>query len=230
MQNRPDTLMLFAAGLGTRMRPLTDTRPKPLIEVAGKALIDHALDLAHAVGIRRIVANLHYLPDLIEDHLKGSGVITIREEPDILETGGGLRNALTLLGEGPVFVLNSDAVWTGANPLTTLAKAWDASRMDALHMLVPTTRASGHTGKGDWDLGQDGRLSRGADFVYPGAHITTTERLKTVSDKAFSLNLIWDQMIADGRLYGVIHQGGWCDVGRPDSIALAESLLRNGNV
>jgi N-acetyl-alpha-D-muramate 1-phosphate uridylyltransferase len=226
----PDTLMLFAAGFGKRMRPLTDTRPKPLIEVAGKALIDHALELARNAGVKRIVANLHYLPDQIEKHLKGSGVITIRETPDILETGGGLRNALPWLGDRPVFVLNTDAVWNGENPLVTLSKAWDESRMDALHLLVRTTEAAGHSGKGDWDLAPDGRLSRGSAFVYPGAHITTTDRLRTVSDKAFSLNLIWDQMIADRRLYGVEHQGGWCDVGRPDSIALAESLLRTGNV
>jgi N-acetyl-alpha-D-muramate 1-phosphate uridylyltransferase len=226
----PDTLMLFAAGFGTRMRPLTDMRPKPLIEVAGKALIDHALDLARKAGVTRIVANLHYLPEQIENHLKGSSVVTIREQPDILETGGGLRNALPVLGDGPVFVLNTDAVWTGQNPLKTLAGAWDESRMDALHLLVPTERASGHHGKGDWDLDPHGRLSRGTHFVYPGAHITTTDRLESVSDKAFSLNVIWDQMIADGRLYGVEHQGGWCDVGRPESIALAESLLRNGNV
>ena len=222
--------MLFAAGFGTRMRPLTDKRPKPLIEVAGKALIDHALDLARAAGITKIVANLHYLPGQIESHLAGSGVITVREEPDILETGGGLRHALPLLGDGPVFVLNTDAVWTGENPLKTLYDAWDETRMDALHLLVPTARAKGHTGKGDWDLGVDMRLTRGADFVYPGAHISTTERLKTVSDKAFSLNVVWDQMIADGRLYGTVHKGGWCDVGRPESIALAESLLRTGNV
>lgn len=222
--------MLFAAGFGTRMRPLTDTRPKPLIEVAGKALIDHALDLARAAGIPRIVANIHYLPEQIERHLAGSGVTTIRETPSILETGGGLRNALPLLGEGPVFVLNSDAVWTGTNPLTALVRAWDKRRMDALHLLVPTAQATGYTGSGDWDLGPDERLKRGAAFVYSGAHITTTARLSAVAEKAFSLNVIWDQMIADGRLYGVVHTGGWCDVGRPESIALAERLLRNGNV
>jgi len=222
--------MLFAAGFGKRMLPLTQNVPKPLVRVAGKPLIDHAIDYARAAGVRKIVANLHYLPDLLEEHLRGTDIQTLRETPEILETGGGLRNALPLLGTDAVFVMNTDAVWTGPNPLVTLAAHWDPTRMDALHLLVATSDASGHTGNGDWDRAADGRLRRGGDFIYSGAHITKTDRLSVVPQKTFSLNVIWDAMIADGTLFGVSHAGGWCDVGRPESIPIAEALLKTGNV
>lgn len=223
----PDALMLFAAGFGTRMGTLTATCPKPLIPVAGRPLIDHALALTEGLALRRIVANVHYLPDQIRHHL-GDRALISDESGKILETGGGLRAALPLLGAGPVFTLNTDAVWTGANPLATLAAAWQPERMDALLLLLPAAEARGFRGTGDFLLGADGRISRakGAPgLAYLGAQIVKTEGLADISERVFSLNLLWDRAIAAGRACGVVHQGGWCDVGRPEGIAEAEALL-----
>lgn len=225
MQTRPDALMIFAAGRGTRMGVLTETRPKPLIEVAGKPLIDHALDLADAAGLTHLVANLHYRPEQLAAHLAARGVKLSLETDRLLETGGGLRRALPLLGPDPVFTINADAVWTGANPFLELAAAWDPDRMDALLLLVSHTRATGHTGAGDFNLGEDGRLERGPGLVYVGAQIIRTDGLRAVEQEVFSLNVVWDDMAAEGRLYGLVHDGGWCDVGHPGGIAEAEALL-----
>jgi len=220
--------MLFAAGLGTRMGALTATRPKPLIPVAGKPLIDHALTLADRAGITRIVTNTHYLPDQIELHLAHRPIAISKEQPRILETGGGLKRALPLLADNPVLTLNTDAVWTGENPLTQLLAAWDATRMDGLLLLLPAHLATGHNGTGDFRMDEQGRLTRarGAQGpVYLGAQILRTDALADITEEVFSLNLLWDRMIATGRLYGLVHKGGWCDVGRPEGIALAETLL-----
>lgn len=223
---RPDALMLFAAGKGTRMAPLTDHTPKPLIAVAGRPLLDHALDLARAGGARRIVVNIHHLGDQIATHLEGAADVTISDEAGaLLETGGGLRKALPLLPSGPVLTLNPDCVWTGPNPIAALRGAWDGARMDALLMLVPLARAGARLGGGDFTLGSDNRLTRNGDFVYAGASILNTARLAEVAEDVFSLNRVWDRILADGRAFGLIHPGGWCDVGRPEAIALAESLL-----
>lgn len=227
MRHDPEALMLFAAGFGTRMGALTAHRPKPLIPVAGRALIDHALTLAVEAGIGRIVVNLHYLPDQIAAHLAGWAGVALSPEPEILETGGGLRAALPLLGPGPVFTLNSDAVWTGANPLAQLRAAWDPARMDALLLLIAPDRARGHAGRGDFLLDGGGRISRGAGAIYSGAQIVKTDGLNAFPDRVFSLNRVWDGLIATGRAYGVVHPGGWCDVGRPESIAEAEAMLRD---
>ncbi|NCU20568.1 nucleotidyltransferase family protein [Candidatus Falkowbacteria bacterium] len=221
----PDALMLFAAGFGTRMGALTATRPKPLIKVAGRALIDHALTLAEAAAVVRIVANTHYLADQIAAHLAGRGVRISAEPERILETGGGLRAARPLLGAGPVFTLNTDAVWTGPNVLQTLRAAWCAP-MGALLALVPPDRALGHTGPGDFTLGPDGRITRGPGYVYSGAQIVDPAGLEDIPEAVFSLNRHWDRLISEGRAFGVIHPGGWCDVGRPESIPLAETMLR----
>ncbi len=229
MRPSPPPLMLFAAGFGTRMGALTAARPKPLIPVAGKPLIDHALALAEGAGLRRIVANTHYLPDQIAAHLAPRGIAISHEAGPILETGGGLKAALPLLGEGPVLTLNTDAVWTGHNPLSLLMAAWDDTRMDGLLLLLPADRACGHSGTGDFLMDASGRLSRakGAPApVFLGAQMLRTEGLAGIAEDVFSLNLLWDRMIARGRLFGLIHQGGWCDVGRPEGIAEAEALLR----
>ncbi|ESW60696.1 MAG: nucleotidyltransferase [Rhodobacter sp. CACIA14H1] len=228
MRPIPPPLMLFAAGLGTRMGTLTATRPKPLVTVAGKPLIDHALALADEAGITRIVANTHYLPHQIEIHLSTRAVTFSRETPRILETGGGLRRARPMLGESPVLTLNTDAVWTGENPLQQLIRAWDGDRMDGLLLLLPPDRATGHAGAGDFLMDGDNRLARAAGAsgpVYLGAQMIRTEGLSDIDAEVFSLNLLWDRMIAQGRLFGLIHNGGWCDVGRPEGIALAEALL-----
>ena len=220
----PQSLMLFAAGLGTRMGSLTAHRPKPLIAVGGRMLIDHAL--AQAADVQRVVVNLHYLPDQIRAHLSGRNIAFSDETETILETGGGLRRALPLLGSDPVFTLNSDAVWTGAGALAQLCAAWDEERMDGLLLVVPKSRATGHSGTGDFSMDAEGRLMRGTDLVYTGAQIIVTGGLTSVAAHAFSLNLVWNKMAAEGRLFGVIHQGGWCDVGRPEAIPLAEALLQ----
>jgi MurNAc alpha-1-phosphate uridylyltransferase len=225
MRHTPDALMLFAAGFGTRMGVLTRHRPKPLIEVAGRPLLDHALDLARGAGVTRIVANTHYLGDQVRHHLAGTCVEISDETEEILETGGGLRKALPLLGSGPVFTLNTDAVWTGENVITRLSQLWDPARMDALLALIPPENAVGHKGAGDFMLDAEGRLSRGPGYVYSGAQILNPRGIETISAKAFSLNLLWDRMLAEDRLFGFVHPGGWCDVGRPESISLAEAML-----
>ena len=231
MRYQPDALMLFAAGYGKRMGALTADCPKPLIRVGGKTLLDHALALADAVGVKRKVVNLHYLSDQIAAHLAARSDIDLSVElPDILETGGGLRQALPLLGPGPVFTLNTDAVWTGHNPLETLHAAWQPDQMDALLVLVRTHAAPGYHGTGDFDLSPDGRIIRGRNLVYVGAQILRTQGLYQIPERIFSLNLFWDRIIADGRAFGVLHAGGWCDVGTPAGIAAAEAMLRDADV
>lgn len=220
----PD-LMIFAAGFGTRMGALTADRPKPLIPVAGRALLDHALALAEAAGLSRPVINLHYRGQMIRDHLAGRDVVFSDETAEILDTGGGLRAALPLLGPGPLLTLNSDAVWTGPNPLSALAAAFDPARMDALLMLVPHDRATGHGGTGDFAMDGAGRLSRGGPHVYTGAQMLDPAGLAEVPDRVFSLNRLWDRAAARGRLYGLLHRGGWADVGHPSGIAAAEAML-----
>lgn len=226
-------LMLFAAGLGTRMRPLTDSRPKPLIQVAGQTLLDRALNLARAGGAGPIVVNTHYLGQMIADHLAGQDVAISDEADLILETGGGLRRALPLLGanagRGPVMTLNPDVIWTGANPIAALRAAWDGARMDALLMLVPLAQTRGRVGGGDFSMdAATGRISRRGDLVYAGAHMLNPARLAEIPDQVFSLNALWDRLIAEGRAVGIIHPGQWCDLGRPETIPLAEAMLDGG--
>ena len=227
MTQAPTALMLFAAGFGTRMAPLTDTMPKPLIPVAGKPLIDHAADLARAAGVARIVANVHYRADQIVAHFAGTETIIADETAQILETGGGLRAALPLLGPGPVFTLNTDAIWSGENVITKLRAAWEPEQMSALLALIPCEEALGYRGAGDFSLDPDGRIRRGPGYVYTGAQIINPAGIETISAPAFSLNLLWDKLLAQGRVFGIVHRGGWCDVGRPESIALAETMLRH---
>ena len=223
MRHRPDAVMLFAAGFGTRMAPLTDTMPKPMIPVAGRALIDHALALTK--GFTHKVVNLHYKGAMLEHHLEGQSVRFSWEREQILDTGGGLRHAVPLLGNGPVATLNTDAVWTGPNPLDVLCAAWNPDQMDALLLTIPTNRAVGRIGPGDFTLTNQGRLIRKGTQVYTGAQIIKTERLADISQTAFSLNLLWNMFDVDGTLFGVEHPGGWCDVGHPDGIKDAETML-----
>ena len=210
------------------MGVLTQSLPKPLIPVAGVPLIDHAISVADDAGIMRRVMNLHYKGDLLAAHVAGRNIGLSWESGQILETGGGLRAALPMLGSGPVLVLNTDAVWTGLNPLVQLLAAWDDAGMDALLLLLPVEKATGHLGTGDFLMTPEGRLSRAGGMpglVYLGAQIIRTETLDGFPEAVFSLNRVWDRMIGLGRVFGLVHQGGWCDVGRPDGIASAESLL-----
>jgi N-acetyl-alpha-D-muramate 1-phosphate uridylyltransferase len=226
MRHIPDSLMLFAAGFGTRMGAMTAERPKPLIPVAGRALIDHALDLTDGLGLKRIVVNLHYRADMIRSHLEDrTDVVFSAETETILETGGGLKAALPVLRGSPVLTLNTDGVWSGPNPLVVLGDAWDGSRMDALLLMIPTESAVGHRGRGDFAADTEGRLRRGRGFVYVGAQIIRTEAVAMVPDRVFSLNRVWDDMASAGRLFGAVYPGRWCDVGQPQSITLAETML-----
>lgn len=231
MPDFPFALMIMAAGFGTRMGLLTADRPKPLIPVAGRALIDHALHTANDAGAQKVVVNTHYRAEQLAAHLAGKGV-TISHEPEILETGGGLRAALPLLGTGPVAVLNSDSIWTGANPLQELAAAWEPGRMETLLLLLPVAQTPMHGMRGDFVLDGVGRISRGQgneDHVYICACIIAPERLAEVAERKFSLNRVWDRMIAAGTAHGIVHRGNWCDVGRPEAIAAAEALLEAAN-
>lgn len=217
--------MLFAAGFGTRMKHLTADRPKPMVEIAGRPLIDHALALADEISPPTVVANLHYLPDMLSEHLSPLGVKTIVEAPDILETGGGLRNALPVLGNGPVITMNTDAIWRGPNPLKLLLDAWEPDRMDALLVGIPPDSALEHDSVGDFTLASNGTLSRGAGLVYGGVQIIKTDLLAKFTETAFSLNLVWDKMLEKGTLHGIRYTGLWCDVGHPEGILTAENLL-----
>lgn len=230
MTGAPRSAMIFAAGFGTRMGALTRTRPKPMIEVSGRPLIDHTLDLARDAGIGTIVANLHYLAPVLAAHLGPQGVEISDESGEILETGGGLKAALPLLGPDPVVTMNSDAIWAGPNPVRLLQQAWDPARMDALLMCVPVAQAQGHSGQGDFIANDQGQLSRGPGLVYGGIQIVKTDGLAGIAERVFSLNLLWDRMHGDGRLFGLAYPGRWCDVGHPEGIALAESLIGDTDV
>lgn len=219
--------MLFAAGFGTRMGALTANRPKPLIEVGGRALIDHALDLVTEYGPPRTVVNLHYLADRITAHLAGRDILFAHEAPEILETGGGLRAAQPLLGPGAVFTMNTDAVWRGPNPLCHLSAQWRPDKMDALLLCVPPERAVGHAGPGDFRIAPDGRAARGPGLIYSGVQILNADLLQEIDATAFSLNVVWDRMLRAGRVSAAAYPGRWCDVGRPEGIAQAEAMLRD---
>ncbi|MDO8882763.1 nucleotidyltransferase family protein [Pseudotabrizicola sp.] len=225
----PFPLMLFAAGFGTRMGTLTKHQPKPLIKVAGLPLIDHARRIAAQAGITHQAVNLHYRGDQLAAHLQGSNVALSWERDAILDTGGGLKAALPLLGDGPVLTLNTDAVWTGENPLARLLDTWDDDRMDQLFLLLPADQARSASGRSDFVLDDQGRVdwAKGRDgFLYLGAQIIHP-RLLTEAGPAFSLHAPWTRAMAAGRAYGVIHNGGWCDVGHPAGIARAEAMLRD---
>lgn len=224
--------MFFAAGFGTRMGPLTKDRPKPLVEVAGRALLDHALALTDGVDLDYKVVNCHYFPEQIKAHLSNrANIEIIQETGDILETGGGLKNALPLLGDGPVFTTNTDAVWRGGNPLKTLLDAWEPEKMDALLLCVPKANAIGHDGSGNTlFLDADNRLSYGGDFIYTGIQIIKTERLAEIDEASFSIKLLWEKLFEGRSMFGLQYDGQWCDVGTPEGVALAENMLKNDDV
>jgi N-acetyl-alpha-D-muramate 1-phosphate uridylyltransferase len=234
MRQTPNALMLFAAGLGTRMGDLVADRPKPLLQVGGRPLIDRALDLADQAGITQTVVNLHYLSEQIAAHLAHRKDIALSwERGQILETGGGLRAALPLLGKDPVYTLNPDVVWVGPNPLIQLHNAWDGRTMDGLLLLLPVLSVKGRDGRADFQLGPDGRIARAGStgqHLYLGAQIIRTEGLAKIPDTVFSLNRLWDQMIADRRAYGLIYPGDWCDVGTPQGLADATAMLVRADV
>ena len=236
MTAKIESAMVMAAGIGKRMRPLTATRPKPLVRVAGKALIDHSLDRIEAAGIGHVVVNVHYLADALEAHLaaqKRSFTIAVSDErTQLLETGGGMMKALPLLTGDPFLIVNSDNIWTDGpqDSIANLARHWDDAKMDALLLVIRQASATGHGGRGDFHMDPAGRLSRRkpghvAPFVYTGIQLVSRRLLDGAPDGAFSTNILWDRAIAAGRLYGLSHMGQWFDVGTPASIAPTEAAL-----
>lgn len=226
--------LILAAGFGTRMGALTQDRPKPLIKVAGQSLLDHALGVARGAGCAPIAVNAHYRAGQITDHLDGHPDITpLIETPDILDSGGAVKNAGPTLGQGPIMTLNADNVWRGPNPLSALSGAFDPANMGALLLLTPLGRAVGRQGGGDFAMDRDGRLTRDASehgLVYLGAQMLNPTPCYTDHRDAFSLRDIWETYGADGRLFGLIYTGQWADVGHPDGIAQAEAMLEAADV
>lgn len=230
----PAAAMVLAAGLGKRMRPITDTMPKPLVKIAGKALLDWGLDALADAGVGRAVVNVHYLPDQIAAHVAGRAApkIVVSDESDaLLDSAGGIVKALPELGAAPFYILNADTFWidAGQASLARLALEWDAARMDILLMLAPLESATGHSGSTDFLLAADGRLAR-ADkdphgLIYAGAAIVHPRIFEGAKAEPHSLNRYFDSAIAAGRLYGMAMQGRWITVGTPDAIAPAESAV-----
>lgn len=230
----PTTAMVLAAGLGTRMRPLTDDRPKALVEVGGRALIDHVLDRLADAGVERAVVNVHWFADRLEAHLQGRTRPTIAisdERLQLLETGGGLKTARPLLGDDPVFVANIDSVWIDrGDALGDLARLWDPQRMDAALLLARREGSIGFEGDGDVFLADDGRLTfRGeapsAPFAYMGVHITRPDYADTGPAGPFSLSPLWRKSAEAGRLFGCVLEGDWMHVGDPGARDEAEARL-----
>ena len=234
-----DTAMVMAAGLGKRMRPLTATRPKPLVEVAGKTLLDHTLERLRAAGVSKIVVNVHYLADSLEAHLKARATdfeVQISDErKQLLETGGGLIQAGPMIAADPFLVVNSDNYWVDgpADTLHLLSSLWRDDEMDALLLVVPLAHAGNHSGHGDFHMQADGRLIRRergkvAPFVYTGIQMVSKRLLRDAPDGPFSTNILWDRAIAEGRCFGAVHQGLWFDVGNPAAIKSTERALEHG--
>lgn len=230
-----DSAMVLAAGLGKRMRPLTAAQPKPLIRVAGKALIDHSLDQLASAGIARAMVNVHYLADALEAHLvarKSGPEITISDERErLLETGGGMAKALDGLPD-PFFCLNSDNIWLDGprDVFRELSAVWNADRMDALLLVVPHARALNYRGKGDFHLDAVGRVRRRksgrvAPFIFTGIQLVSHRLLRDAPEGPFSTNVLWNRAIDEDRLYGVSHTGLWFEVGEPTAIAPTEAWL-----
>jgi MurNAc alpha-1-phosphate uridylyltransferase len=231
----PRRAMVLAAGLGKRMRPLTDTLPKPLVAVAGKPLLDHVLDRLTDAGVEHAVVNVHYLGEKIVDHLKPRDrpKIAISDETGVLlETGGGVVKALPLLGDAPFYHINSDPFWSdGVKPnLARLAEAFDPARMDALLLLAPTAGSIGYDGRGDFAMTPDGVLERRgeravAPFVYAGAAILSPRLFDCAPQGAFSLTVLFDRAIEAGRLFGLRLEGLWMHVGTSKAIGEAEAAI-----
>jgi N-acetyl-alpha-D-muramate 1-phosphate uridylyltransferase len=227
--------MVLAAGLGVRMRPLTEDKPKPLIEVSGRPLIDYTFDRLRAAGCERAVVNIHYRPEQIAawaDAQTCPEIIISDERSELLDTGGGIVKALPLLGDEPFFVLNSDSFWLdGARPaLEQLRDSWAEAEMDCLLLLCARDRTIGYDGEGDFTLDAHGRVARRTPngdnaLVYIGCYLVHPRLFRGAPCGKFSMNLLWDQSIAQGRLHGIAHDGQWLHIGTPEALALAEAAL-----
>jgi len=238
MSVQPKSAMVLAAGLGLRMRPLTDDRPKPLVKVAGKPLIDHVLDRLCEAGVERAVVNVHYLGEQIERHLKARGrprIVISDERGALLGTGGGVVKALPLLGNDPFFHINSDTLWidAGAPNLRRLALAFDPMRMDALLLLAPAIGSIGYAGPGDYSMTADGHLAARqaarAPFVYAGAALFAPSLFAGASSGEFPLTALFGRAEKSGRLHGLLLDGRWMHVGTPESVPAAEAAIMASN-
>ncbi len=216
--------MILAAGYGKRMRPLTDHLPKPLIPIAGKSMLTRTLEHLDRAGIQSLVLNTHYLASQLHDFVgMHCPHAQISHEETLLETGGGIKKALPLLGHEPFFVLNGDSVWTGPDSLKDMKKLWDEAKMDVLLLLIPHERAHGYTGNGDFHLLPDGRLTRpkegeSASYVYIGVQYIHPRLFNDVPEGIYSMNLLWDQALTEGRLYGYVHNGEWYHISTPEDV------------
>jgi MurNAc alpha-1-phosphate uridylyltransferase len=227
--------MVLAAGKGLRMRPITHTLPKPLVTVDGRTLLDRALDRLAAAGVETAVVNLHHLGDRIERHLKRRNDLEIRfshEDDLLLETGGGVKKALPLLGDDPFYVVNGDVLWLdgGEGALMRLAAAWDDDRMDGNLLLHATVDAYGYDGRGDFNVAPDGVLERRretdvAPYLFAGVQVLHPRLFHGAPDGVYSLNVLYDRALDDGRLYGVVHDGEWFHLGTPEGLAQAEAFM-----
>ncbi len=236
MNQAPRRAMVLAAGLGTRMRPLTDTMPKPMVKVAGRALIDHVLDRLGAAGVERAVVNVHYMAEQLRQHLAGRmqpRIVISDERGLLLGTGGGVAKALPELGDAPFFHINSDTIWIdGVKPnLARLAEAFDPAMMDALLLLAPVSGSIGYDGRGDYGMRPDGSLVRRgerevAPFVYAGAAILAPALFADAPQGEFTLTALFDRAAGRGRLHGLRLEGLWMHVGTPEAIAEAEAAIR----
>lgn len=233
MSFRPKHAMVLAAGLGLRMRPITEHTPKPLVEVAGRTMLDRALDHLGKAGVSAYVVNTHWLADKVRSHLATRSDIVISHEQDLLETGGGVANAMPLLGDAPFYVVNSDIIWTdGTQPaLDRLAAAWDDERMDALLLMQRTATAIGYEGAGDFFLDPHGMPRRRkphevAPLLFSGVQILSPRLFVGAPTGKFSLNVLYDRALEDGRLFGIVHDGRWFHVGTPDALPQVDALLR----
>lgn len=232
-----DTAMVMAAGLGKRMRPLTAAQPKPLVRVAGKPLIDHALDRLVEAGVGRAVVNVHYLADALEAHVleRGAPAVTISDERDtLLETGGGLIKAKAQLPD-PFFCLNADNIWLDGprDAFRDLSERWNPDEMDALLLVVPHVRAINFARPGDFYMDPRGLLSRRkpgriAPFIYTGIQLISHRLLRDAPEGRFSTNILWNRAIEEGRLFGLSFTGMWFEVGTPHAIKPTEDALRRG--
>jgi N-acetyl-alpha-D-muramate 1-phosphate uridylyltransferase len=233
----PTRAMIMAAGLGTRMRPLTDTRPKPLVIVHGKALIDHAIDRLVAVGVTSIVVNLHYKAEMIKEHLGSRKDVEIRysdESDGLMGTGGGVAKALSFFGNEPFFIHNSDTIWVEecGMALEKMKKRWASETMDALLLIVPLIHSMGYEGVGDFLMDGLGHLTRVppgrvSPFAYPGVQIVHPRLFDNPPPGGFSTNVLWDRAIEKERLFGMRLEGTWIHVGTPQAVAEAEEFLED---
>lgn len=231
-----DTAFVPAAGLGTRMRHLTADRPKPLVDVGGRTLLDRVLDRISKAGITTAVVNVHYKADMIEAALakrQTPHILVSDERAYLLDTGGGVSKALPLLGDRPFLIHNSDSIWLEASKTSALGQlmgGWDDARMDCLMLLAERATALGFDGPGDFDMAADGRLARrgsrpSTPYVFAGVSIAHPRLFRDAPEGAYSLNVVWDRAIAEGRLFGAVLDGRWMHVGSPEAVAEANALL-----